>query len=180
MSNRLHVDDSLEFKLKIIEEYDETSKKFIVKQKDFDKKSFYKKYGKLFKTIPFFVVTDEELFYACRCIDEWIEDKYKNDQDILTRYRVHNIVPKELHTRSTLPVTLRPYWDILFSINQNRWCNFQILKNRIPGFEDVDIKIFAGYKATSPFDHDNKTHYLIVTLSGKMQDIDRLTKDYRL
>lgn len=173
MSSRYHVDDSVTLKLKIIKEFSPVKGDFIVKQMDFEKRSFLKKYGKYFKMVPFFQVSDDEIFYAQKCLAQWAEEKYKEQWD-------KDIIPEEFYRRDGVPVTLRPYWEILYKINQNKWCNFQILDRPIPGHEDIRASIFAGYKAISPFSHDDKQHNIVLTIKGKAKDIDNFIDHYKI
>lgn len=171
MSSR-HVENSVEFRLKNIREKNKDGS-FTDKITEFEPKKFVKKYSQYLKNSPFFAVTYEEVVEAGKVLDLWVLDTYKGDVATLGDYEVFNIPPPILEKRELIPLTLRPYWDILFKVNQNKWCNYQVLKQSIPGNEDLSVTLFAGYKATSPFSHDDKLHYSTLTVKGSLSSIDR-------
>lgn len=168
-----HIENSVDLKLQIIKEIDADGI-LRVRTKEFDNVLFYKRHGKKFKNVKFFNVSEDEFFYACKVIDGYVEEKYKGSE-ILTRYLKEDIIPEELNDRSNLPVTIRPYWDILFKVNQNKWCNYQVMST-----PNLLVSLFAGYKAISPFKHDSRLIYMTLNFKGAIKDIDEFINEFRL
>lgn len=171
MLNNLHIDDKVEAKFKIIYENGK------LKQKEFSKKKFSIDFAPYFKKVPYFNIEPQEVFHASKAMDEWIREEYKH-HEFGKAYIERNDIPGDIQER--LPKTLKVFWDILHKVNQNKNCNFLILSKPIPGFDGLDMNFFTGRKATSPFSHDEKIDYTVLTIYGKTKDIDRIMEPYLL
>ena len=171
MSNsRRHIEDAVDLQLRNISEFDKHTGEFLPKLVQFRKHEFWNSYGTYFRADKIFKISDVEYNGACRALDEYIEKKYGEYTEI----------PREIYIKENLPSTIQPYWEILHMVNQNKWCKFFVLKKSIPEFEDIDIEIFVGSKARSPFDCDQSIRYNTINLKGKLQDIDNLMRDFRV
>jgi hypothetical protein len=177
MSNS-HVESSVKFSLKIVKEMDEKGL-WVPKIADFNRVPFHKKYGKYFKMVKMFDVSTLDYVKAAKALEDDILEKYKNDQETLLAYWRDDKVPDEYNYIQFIPKTLRPAWEVMHQLNQNKWCNYQVLKEKIPGFEDINVEIFAGYKATGPFTYNNKVHYIEMFLQGPTRKIDLFTREFR-
>ncbi len=171
MSNS-HVENQVEFTLRTISEKNSLGE-FVYKVREFDPKVFVKKYGRYMKNTSFFNPSEQEILAAGKQIDLWILETYKFDRPTLKDYEVNNIVPPVLEDRECVPVMLRPFWDFLLKVNQNKWANFQILKEPIPGLSSLSIFLKAGIKVTSPFTHSEDVKIAELHIKGSISDIDK-------
>lgn len=184
MSSRFHVDNSVDIKLRLIQEWDSSLNSRVNKIKEFDHNLFANDYGYLFVTRPMFNVSEEEQRYASRAIDNWIVETYKNDKEIIDKYEKHNTIPEEIRTmegvRRKAPKTLLPFFEIYTRMNQNKWCNFQVLDRPIPTYPDIKANVFSGFKVQGPFACNQKEYMVVLSMSGRARDIEKFIAPYRL
>lgn len=172
-----HIENKVTLKLRLIQEYNPKIMARETKLKEFNQRLFSEHYGHYFKSVPFFHVDVEEFLHATKGIDQWITDFYKKDRDVIEKYEKYDTLPDNLE--KDLPIFLKPYWEILTKVNQNKWCKVDVLARPIPGFEDVEATIFSGFKVNG-LKADMKQYYIILTLKGKTQDVDLFISPYRL
>ncbi len=170
-----HIDNRVELKLVVHKELDTDPKKdAIIVKKEWEPIEFAAKYENYFITVPFFNLLPGEFREACRAVDTWIRDRYKGSPQIIHDYINHSVLPDNI--KEEFSDLYKEYWNVLTKENQNRQCLYQILDRPILGFENLDINIFSGFKVTGPFGTDRVNYYMVLTLLGKMKDIDRFHK----
>lgn len=145
-------------------------------RKQFNAQNFMVKYSKHLMVRNFFNdVTDKDYRYSLMMLDTWIRDRFKGTE-LLQAYLTQDVMPAPTFLQQELPKTYKVFWDILTKVNQNRMCKFYVLKEPIPGFSDLNLSLFAGYKVLGPFTSETKKYYKVLELEGSRSTIDKFLK----
>ncbi len=165
-----HVDDSVVLVLVNHKIASGNNGDMINAKKEWHTKQFSALFGHYMAVTKLFPVTQDEVYYALKATDEWIMDTYKNDEDVMEKYTKHSTMPHDIDKR--YPKTYRHYWDILTMVNQNKQCQYKVLKRPIPQFPELRVSNFSGFKVTGPFSTDRKNYFNTLKLEGRPRDID--------
>lgn len=134
-----------------------------------------KLYGNYFQTVPFFEIDIDTFNDACRIIDKYILETYP--PDVLEQYEKHDIMPQDFV--ENVPMMLKPFWDILIRVNQNKRCMYKVLKRPIEGHEGIDVRLWSGHKVITPFTSDMDNYYNTMRVIGSPNEIDRFIRKFK-
>lgn len=148
---------------------------FAYVRSEWNAKALREDIGHLFKKVPMFNVTREEFDSSCRVIDKYIMDNCSKAE--LEEYEKEDKIPAKLLFE--VPEMLKPFWNVLISVNQNKRSSYRVLDGQIPGFPDIDVNLWSGYKVLGPFNSEMNTYYNVVRVTGAPNDIDRFIRKYR-
>ncbi len=132
--------------------------------------------GEYFVHRPFFQVSREQFDEACRIIDRHILENCSKDE--LERYEKQDVLPEGLE--KNVPQMLRPFWNVLVMVNQNKRCMYKVLKAPLPDYPNINVSLWSGHKVIGPFTSDMDNYYNTLRVVGSPNDIDKFLRKYKV